>query len=295
MFITENPIIDSPYITPENSPYFSGMKAAVIDIETTGLSSSKDMIFLIGVLSDSEDGLKVTQFLASDYEDEASVLLSFFDFIKDTDIYLNYNGTSFDIPFINKRCEKLGISKRLEICRSVDYLRIFKASYLPELLPDMKLKTLEPLAGVNRKDRASGKECISLYSDFVRKNDRTAGRKVLLHNFEDLSCFPHLNRLMGKIDIHSAMGKTGFPVKSGKHIFFVQSIKKNASCIKVSGFVPGCSIDIDVYEDLFTLKADSRNDIFSLEIFSDACFPDRTPGCREINMLVKDILSSQTY
>ena len=80
MFITENRIIDSFGITPENSPYFSGMNAAVIDIETTGLSSSRDMIFLIGILSRDRDGLKVTQFLASDYEDEASVLLSFFDF-----------------------------------------------------------------------------------------------------------------------------------------------------------------------------------------------------------------------
>ena len=295
MFITENRIIDSFGITPENSPYFSGMNAAVIDIETTGLSSSRDMIFLIGILSRDRDGLKVTQFLASDYEDEASVLLSFFDFAKDIDIYLNYNGTSFDIPFINRRCAKLGINHSLDLCRSVDYLRIFKASYLPDILPDMKLKTLEPFAGVNRKDRVSGKECISLYSDFVRKNDRTAGKKVLLHNFEDLSCFPRLNRLLGKIDLHTALNRTGFPVKNGNTVFFVQSVKRMNSCIKVSGTVPDCSIDIAVYEDFYTLQADSRNDTFSLEIYCDTCFPDKVPDCRQINMLIIDILSSPVF
>ncbi|MBR6700410.1 MAG: ribonuclease H-like domain-containing protein [Firmicutes bacterium] len=291
MYVTEN-LIKSDYdLIPKNIPYLAGLKAAAVDIETTGLSSSRNMVFLIGVLSGDETGAKVTQFLASDYEDEASVLLSFFDFIKDYDILLNYNGSSFDIPFINKRSDVHRLGLHIDEHRSVDYMRIFKTSYLPQLLKDMKLKTVEQLAGINRTDKISGKECISLYDDFVKNKDRSAGRKVLLHNFEDLSCFPQLNRLMTKIDIHHAFNKLGFPVKSENRIFFVRSIKAAPSCIKVSGIIPGCNMDIAIYEEGFTLLSDSRNDTFSLEIFLT---PEKKDifDPRAVNTAVLNTLSS---
>ncbi len=286
MNITENRINSNKHILPESVSYFSGLNAAVIDIETTGLSPARDIVFLVGILSSDANGLKVTQFLASNYEEEAAVLSAVFGFVKTFDILFNYNGTSFDIPFINKRSAKLGLNRSIDLCRSVDYLRIFKASYLPKLLSDMKLKTVEKYAGVFRADTISGKECISLYSDFVNKNDRQAAKKILLHNFEDLSCFPELNKLIAKIDIHAALSKTGFPVKSGANTFFIQNIKAEASSLKITGYVPDCNISWAFYEDGFTLLSDSAGKTFELEIFDSPLSPDDCSDARTVNSYV---------
>lgn len=272
-------------------PYFSGLNAAVVDIETTGLSPSRDMVYLIGVLSNDKKGLKVTQFLASDYDDEKAVLTAFHNHIAEFDLILNYNGTAFDIPFINKRSEKHGIDSRVSLCRSVDYMKIFKASYLPELVPNLKLKTVEKYAGVFRTDTASGKECISLYADFANKGNKKSGNLLLLHNFEDLSCFPALNSLIHKIDIHAALYSTGFPVKNGDSVLFVRKIKPDSTGLKVSGEFPDCRMDWDLYADEISFKMDSSTGIFELEIFSHGLAADEILNRRLVNKVVIDTLS----
>lgn len=286
MYIAENHISSESALLPENNLYFSDLKPAVIDIETTGLSSARDRIFLIGVLSQDEEGLKITQFLASDYDEEPDLLQSFFDFTKHFELFLNYNGSAFDIPFINKRSGRLRLNRILEPCRSVDYLRIFKASYLPELLPNLKLKTVEQFAGIRRKDTISGKDCISLFEKFARTNDKEAGRKLLLHNYEDLSCFPCLNRIIGKIDLHSALNTLGFPVKTAAGIFFVQSVKTQSGLIKAAGAVPDCKMDWMLYEEDFTLLSDSKTKTFTLDIRAEISAAEP----RVQNLLIRDTL-----
>ncbi len=264
MNVIKNSFRTEATLLPESRLYFSGLKAAVIDIETTGLSPENSFIYLIGVMTESENTMTVTQFLASDSEDEAIVLTEFSDFIRDYDVLLNYNGTSFDIPFINRRCAKTGIPFSIDLFRSIDYLRIFKASYLPEITGNLKLKTVEKYAGIFRQDTISGKEGISLYREFSENHDREAGRKILLHNYEDLTCFTGLNSLAGKINLHYALYKTGYPVKSGSRIFFIRKINAKASGISVSGTVTGLEFDFAVYEEHFSLVSESLGEHFVL-------------------------------
>ncbi|MBR2576042.1 MAG: ribonuclease H-like domain-containing protein [Firmicutes bacterium] len=290
MYITENRVAGYDALLPQISPYFEGFSAAVVDIETTGLSAARDAVFLIGVLTRDEKGLKVTQFLAASREEEPEILAAFFDFIRPFELILSYNGTSFDLPFLNKRSRRHRMQHRIDPCRSVDYLRLFRTSYLPGILPDLKLKTVEKLAGVDREDTISGKDCIAMFRAFSEKNDRLAGKKVLLHNFEDLSCFPALDKLIRKIDLHAALMKTGFPVRSASHgIFFVREIKCSGDAILARGDLPDCAFDLDYYGEDFTLRADSMADRFEL----DAAMPsaDGLPP-REINARIREILVS---
>ena len=288
MYITENRVADHDSLLPEISSYFEGFSAAVVDIETTGLSAARDIVTLIGVLTRDDKGLKVTQFLASSQEEEPAVLAAFFDFIKPYDLILNYNGTAFDLPFLNKRSKKHRMQERIAPCRSVDYLRLFRTSYLTDILPDLKLKTVEKLAGVDREDTISGKDCIAMFRAFSEKNDRLAGKKLLLHNFEDLSCFPALDKLIRKIDLHEALMKIGFPVRSlNQGVFFVQEIRCTGDVIRARGELPDCPYDLDFYGEDFTLTADSMADRFELEA---AAFGASNP--REVNQRVREILAS---
>ena len=54
MYITENRVAGYDALLPQISPYFEGFSAAVVDIETTGLSAARDAVFLIGVLTRAE-------------------------------------------------------------------------------------------------------------------------------------------------------------------------------------------------------------------------------------------------
>ena len=252
-------------LLPE-SVYFKGFRPAVIDIETTGLSPGRDFIYLIGVLTEEEGEGVITQFLAENRSDEKALLQAFEAFISDYDLLLNYNGRAFDIPFINKRAKKHGTGLDLDTRLSLDYLRIFRESYIKEMLPDLKLKTVEKLAGVFRNDVFSGKECIDLYKKFSAKGDRTAGRQVLLHNYEDLSCFPDLNTLIDRIDFHKALAASGFPVRGGDAFFFVSDAKLRGETINASGTVSGLSEPVEIYEADYSLRAEAPDGYFSLSI-----------------------------
>ena len=47
--------------------YFGGMKPFVLDIETTGLGSSRSRVILIGLLTYTDSGVRITQFLAENH------------------------------------------------------------------------------------------------------------------------------------------------------------------------------------------------------------------------------------
>lgn len=270
MNIIKNEVASKLPIISEKITCFNGLKPAVIDIETTGLSPDRAFVYLIGVLTNTEGGTRVTQFLASSKSEEKEMLAAFFDFIEDFDIYLNYNGTAFDIPFINRRSEKLKLNRSLDVRRSVDYLKLLRASYVKKILPDLKLKTVERLAGVIREDKFSGKDCIELYRHFSEKGDKAAGKFLLLHNFEDLSCFPALNSILEKIDLYGALLKTGFPVKAGEAMYYISDVKV-AGQVTVKGEVEGLSMDVELYGENHTLMANALKEGFSLkfDVFSE--------------------------
>lgn len=79
-----------------------------MDIETSGLSCSKDFITCIGIM-DSQGIHQFTSpasmFRSSPLEAEGALMSRFFSYIKCNPIkaLLTYNGNAFDIPFINKR------------------------------------------------------------------------------------------------------------------------------------------------------------------------------------------------
>ena len=276
-------------LLPE-SIYFRGFRPAVIDIETTGLSPSRDFIYLIGVLTEEGGEGCITQFLAKNREDEKAVLQAFKAFISDYDLFLNYNGRAFDIPFINKRAAKNGADLFLDSRLSLDYLVLFRESYLKEMLPDLKLKTVEKLGGVFRKDVFSGKECIDLYKKFSADDDRTAGRQVLLHNFEDLSCFPKLNTIADRIDLHRALSKVGFPVKTGDAVFFVNDIKLKNESINAAGTVSGLCEAFEVYESDYTMVAEAPDGLFRLSVEVE---PDKNRTLSDINEVILETLQNR--
>ena len=73
------------------------------DIETTGLSSKKDMVYLIGCTYLRGGSWHMKQWFADSLEAEAELLLHFFLFASRFSLLIHFNGDSFDLPFLKER------------------------------------------------------------------------------------------------------------------------------------------------------------------------------------------------
>jgi len=90
---------------------YSDIHRLVYDIETTGLDPEKEKIILIG-LKDNRGYRKLLNAFGEDGEKEC--IIQFFEIIKELKptIIGGYNSAAFDLPFILKRAEILGVDVR---------------------------------------------------------------------------------------------------------------------------------------------------------------------------------------
>lgn len=167
-------------------------RACFFDIETTGLSPRVSSLYLIGAAYETEDGWHLVQWFADDYTSEETLLRSFAEFSSRFDTFVHYNGSTFDIPYLEKKYQSYHLPSPFAEKDSLDLYRQIRAGKKQFPTKDRKLTTMERLLGFQRHDTFSGKDCIRLYTDFMQMKyfrDPQALQKkecLLLHNQEDL-------------------------------------------------------------------------------------------------------------
>lgn len=149
--------------------YFKDKKVCLLDIETTGLNRSIDSIYLIGLVyyDDGFKSWKMVQLFADELKEEVNIILEAYKIISRFDLIINYNGTSFDIPFINSKLKFYKTNLSIDISKSLDLYRIIKSNKNILNLENYKLITIEKYLGIHREDKFTGKECISFYFDYL--------------------------------------------------------------------------------------------------------------------------------
>lgn len=172
------------------------------DIETTGLSPDAASIYLIGAGCYHNSEFKVTQWFADDYRSEKEILLSFLDFLTYYKVILQYNGNSFDIPFIRKKCKLHSVDcSILNEMKCID-LYVCLRRYGNMLgLPNKKLKSFERYIGLERDDVYDGGHLIKVYADYMqakylRKDNENLLDMLLLHNCEDITGLSQVSSLL---------------------------------------------------------------------------------------------------
>ncbi len=173
-----------------------------VDIETTGFSAKTARIYLIGAacfssMKDGEtppDSWRIIQWFAEDFSEEQELLEAFFRFASGFTHLVHFNGNQFDLPFIRKRCELLGVQYPFDSFSGTDiYKRVTTFKTLLQL-ENCKQKSVEDFLGLHREDTYNGGQLIAVYEGFVRAKKAGASREVLeeftkpilLHNFEDM-------------------------------------------------------------------------------------------------------------
>ena len=173
-------------LTAGKTPFF-------FDIETTGLSSLAGYIYLIGCLEETEGGFLFRQWFAENADEEPLILKAFSDALKPEHVMIDYNGTTFDLPFLRDRyrfhklpCPLPDKSETVDLYRHLAPVKkLFETA-------NRKQPTLELTAGYRRTDPYDGGTLIAFYSEYVARCRFDFPRaeellgSLLLHNRDDI-------------------------------------------------------------------------------------------------------------
>ena len=210
--------------------YFGGLRAGVLDIETTGLNPAQNK-FILGGLFDLQTKTIYQYFAESRHEEEAT-LAAFLEEVSKLDLVITYNGRHFDLPFMQKRMNKYGMSGELPYNLDL-YLVINGHSPIKKLVPNLKQKTVENYMGLwqSRADEISGGESVELYNRYENTGSSELEEKILLHNSDDVLQLSRLIKVLSKCDVHKAMYHLGFPVGG----LTVEKIRTESNNLVVTG------------------------------------------------------------
>ena len=161
-------------------------QSVFFDIETTGLHWKSSHLCIIGMVYHDNGQWKMTQIFLESPLDEQEALAYFMDILRDRHTLIHFNGSSFDIPYLTRKCALYNVGHPFDTMNSIDLYH--RLSYLKKLFPltSFRQKDLEYLADFKRSDQLSGKDIITVYQDYLKSADDCELDLLLLHNREDL-------------------------------------------------------------------------------------------------------------
>ena len=156
---------------------------AYLDIETTGLSSSRDEITVVGIHLDNGADTGCIQLVGMEI-----TAYEILDTIRGVETIYTYNGSRFDLPFIHT---KLGIN----LARDFDHRDLMYDCWKRNLYGG--LKAVEKQLGIDRRLReVGGYEAVRLWWRYVGSFDLDALNTLLEYNKEDVLNLKKLKELL---------------------------------------------------------------------------------------------------
>ncbi len=188
------------------------------DIETTGFSGDYNQVYLIGCVYFEENSANYIQWFADSKTAEQEVIDAFFAFAANYKTLVHFNGDTFDIPFIEKTCHRLGLSHTFDHLESIDIYKRIKPYKKHLGLENLKQKSIERFLGIDRDDKYTGGQLIEVYAEYLKTKDPYLLKLLLLHNEDDLKGMPKLlpilhypdffNQDFKLLDMKKAAGET---------------------------------------------------------------------------------------
>ena len=134
---------------PDRIPY-PPEKTAFLDLETKAYGRKNSRIHYLGLIFPENGSWQVRQWLPETPEEEKPMLREVLDLFSYFSCLIHYNGNSFDLPVLIRRCNALQLPLDLSLIKSVDLYRSFAP--LKKLLGLMHLdqRSLEHFLGLER-------------------------------------------------------------------------------------------------------------------------------------------------
>lgn len=123
---------------------------AFLDLETNAFQRKNSRIQYLGLLFFREDGWYAHQWLLETPEDEPLILREALSLLKGFQCLVHYNGSSFDLPMLTKRCKANQIELDLSSLESLDLYRIFSPLKKLLRLEHLDQRSLERFLALSR-------------------------------------------------------------------------------------------------------------------------------------------------
>lgn len=183
--LERNPFPDNEYMKEILKDDF-----CFIDIETTGFSRKNDQVVLIGLLFREKKQYKLRQYFLDNPLQEQELLTQFIKDLSKFSLMITYNGLSFDHPFIQERAKFYQLPLQLNDLKHIDLYKHIQRNKKSLPIENYKLKTVEKLLGIHRKDEISGGDSVALYYRYLQNRNPRIRDQILLHNYEDILYLP---------------------------------------------------------------------------------------------------------
>ena len=161
----------------------------LFDIETTGLSRTKDFMYMFGICEKKEKELIYSQYYIEDEDEEKELILKVKELLNSKKV-ISYNGDRFDFPFIRKKMEKYNITKfnfeNIDLYRQFQKLNYF----LDE--PSLKAINLGKRLGLDVHDHVTQQEMPKIYKMYQELKDKEILSKLIYHNYIDLKVLSYI-------------------------------------------------------------------------------------------------------
>lgn len=212
------------------------------DIETTGFSGVNNMVYLIGCVFFQKETARFIQWLADERESEPKILESFFSFLKNYTTLVHFNGDTFDIPFLLKRCQAFRLPYDFGKIKSVDIYKQVRPLKKLLGLESLKQKSIENFLKISREDTCSGGQLIEVYEDYLCTKKKSLLNLLLLHNEDDLKGMPKLLPILFYLDFpNQSFSLLHMEKAEGETMRLILTLKGDGQSplpVAISGAVP---------------------------------------------------------
>lgn len=247
---------------------YENIDYAIFDIETTGLNSNFSQVVLVGILYVKNDQIMIEQFFCNYRSEEKELLTSLKQKLEAFDLLINYNGNTFDIPFLNQRFLKHKIDYSIGSYKSFDLLKLIRKVKKELNLKNYKLKSVEEYLGIQRNDMISGKDSVDLYNRFEKSQDTQQKEIILLHNYDDLYYLGKSLSILDNISYEKILDSCPqiFHVKEDKNIYITRGTIKHGT-LAIEGIYKNKSIHSSIIHDRgFSFDYDQSSHRFSIKV-----------------------------
>jgi len=165
-----------PEIAPE--------QLAFIDLETNGLSK-QSYPFCVGIGLWEDEHFSVYHFLMRSPADEPAVLSASVELLKKTQGICTFNGDSFDIPMLKRRCEFHQIAHPFDTLPQLDLLKLSRKIYTHRKRHALG-RLEEDLLEFQRVDDVPSAQIPALWNNYLKAKDPRPLLKIFEHNRLDI-------------------------------------------------------------------------------------------------------------
>lgn len=177
-----------------SSPYKDVDDFLFFDIETLGLKDYP--VILIGIARIIDDEIKVTQYLATDLNEEKGMISNFFSNLDEKTVFVSFNGRSFDLPFIKTRANYHHMGRNNLNQQHLDLLHFSRRTWGGNL-PNCQLQTIEKhLFNMERHDDVPSSQVPAFYMKYHKTRNIGPLIPIIEHNKEDVIT---LARILSKL------------------------------------------------------------------------------------------------